>query len=76
MLDEWGATCWTYDLLGRPTSRHDPRDTIVYSGYDARGQRTEMTVYGQGTVYYSYRYLCQLDLGARADSALSSISLS
>jgi RHS repeat-associated protein len=54
MLDEWGATYWTYDTLGRPVSRHDPRDTVVYYGYDERGQRTELTVHGQGTVYYRY----------------------
>ena len=54
MLDEWGATYWSYDALGRPISRHDPRGTIVYCGYDASGSRTELGVLGQGTVYYSY----------------------
>ena len=29
MLDEWGATYWTYDALSRPISRHDPRGAVV-----------------------------------------------
>jgi YD repeat-containing protein len=54
MQDEWAATYWTYDALGRPLSRHDPRGTAVYYGYDSRSQRTELTIDGQGTVYYRY----------------------
>jgi hypothetical protein len=29
----WGASYWSYDLLGRPISRSDPRGTVVYYGY-------------------------------------------
>jgi YD repeat-containing protein len=54
MQDEWGATYWTYDALGRPISRQDPRGTTVYYGYDPSGNRTELSVCGQGTVYYGY----------------------
>jgi RHS repeat-associated protein len=54
MQDEWGAAYWTYDVLGRPTSRQDPRGTTVYYAYGDRGERTELTVQGQGTVYYEY----------------------
>jgi len=54
MQDEWGATYWTYNVLGRPTSRQDPRGTTVYYAYGDRGERTELTVQGQGTVYYEY----------------------
>jgi YD repeat-containing protein len=28
MQDEWGPTYWTYDALGRPTSRHDPQPAL------------------------------------------------
>ena len=54
MLDEWGATYWSYDLLGRPiaaTTRAAPSSTTPTM---RRGQRTELTVLGQGTVYYRY----------------------
>jgi len=54
MQDEWGATYWTYDAMGRPTVRHDPRGTITYYAYGDRGNRTQLAVYGQGTVYYRY----------------------
>ena len=50
MRDEWGATYWSYDLLGRPTRRQDPRGTVVTYAYGPRGERTELTVDGQGTV--------------------------
>jgi RHS repeat-associated protein len=54
MQDEWGATYWDYDALGRPTRRHDPRGTVVTYAYGEGGHRTELTVEGQGTVYYEY----------------------
>jgi YD repeat-containing protein len=54
MQDEWGATYWDYDVLGRPTGRHDPRGTVVTYAYGPGGHRTELTVEGQGTVYYEY----------------------
>ena len=54
MQDEWGATYWDYDPLGRPTRRHDPRGTVVTYAYGAGGHRTELAVEGQGTAYYTY----------------------
>ncbi len=54
MRDEWGVTYWSYDVLGRPTRRHDPRGTVVAYAYGQGGRRTELTVEGQGTVYYQY----------------------
>ncbi len=54
MRDEWGVTYWSYDAMGRPTRRHDPRGTVVAYAYGEGGQRTELTVEGQGTVYYEY----------------------
>jgi RHS repeat-associated protein len=54
MQDEWGATYWDYDALGRPTRRHDPRGTVVTYAYGPGGQRTQLGVEGQGTVYYEY----------------------
>ena len=54
MQDEWGATYWSYDAMGRPTLRHDPRGTITYYAYGEGGNRTQLGVYGQGTVYYGY----------------------
>jgi hypothetical protein len=54
MLDEWGATYWTYDVLAGPTSRQKPQGTTVYYAYGDRGERTELTVQGHGTVYYEY----------------------
>jgi RHS repeat-associated protein len=54
MQGEWGATYWSYDPLGRPTRRHDPRGTVVTYAYGAGGHRTELTVEGQGSVYYQY----------------------
>ncbi len=40
--------------MGRPTRRHDPRGTVVAYAYGESGQRAELTVEGQGTVYYQY----------------------
>ena len=38
MLDEWGATYWSYDALGRPVRRHDPRGTVVEFAYGTPGE--------------------------------------
>ena len=43
ILDEWGGTYWTYDAMGRETSRHDVRGRVVYYTCDAAGNRTALT---------------------------------
>jgi YD repeat-containing protein len=71
MLDEWGATYWSYDALGRPLSRQDARGTTVYYAYGPGGERTELTVLGQGTVYYEHDPVgnMSLVLDGKTDSA-------
>ena len=66
-----GATYRTYDALGRPLSRHDPRGTVVYYAYGDGGRRTELTVLGQGTVYYGYNEVGSMIsvLDGKTDSA-------
>jgi RHS repeat-associated protein len=71
ILDEWGATYWSYDAVGRPVGRQDPRGTAVYYAYGPSGQRTQLTVVGQGTVYYEYGPTGQMDLVVDGKSALA-----
>ncbi len=77
-----GATQTSYDELGRVEWVTKPQGVVNYAYDDVTGALvrtwTSTTPGGSAgtSVAYGYRCLCQLDLGARADFALSSISLS
>ena len=56
------ATCDEHDTPGRPIRRQDPRGTTVYFAYGERSERIQMTVLGQGTIYYEYGPALRMEL--------------
>ena len=54
MTDGTGTTTYTYDSLGRPTSRQNGAGQTVGYGYDRASNRTSLTYPGSGTVTYGY----------------------
>jgi hypothetical protein len=79
MPDEPNAPYWKYDPPGKSRDSQGHGEAVVYYSYSKTKPPKWSALHGQRAehfTYFSYRCLCQVDLGERADFALSSISLS
>jgi YD repeat-containing protein len=77
VTDALGSTAYFhYDAAGQQTASVDALGYVTYYYYDDLGRQHAVRDPADGLVYYAYRCLCQVDLGARGDFVLSSISLS
>lgn len=54
MRDAIGLSSWVYDPLNRPTVVKDGFSRVLKNGYDAVGNRTEITYNDGGKVQYAY----------------------
>ena len=70
VLDTWGVTRWTYDLLDRPTSRTDPDGVTARWAWDANGNRLSVTT-PAGTTRYGYDVLNRLATVTAPDGSVS-----